>query len=166
MVAEEPRLGELTKKIPKPLIKFNNEPFIDKILKFYQRYQFNKIYLLAGYRSEMFMRRYNNKVFNFIKINVIIEKSPMGTAGALYKLKKKIKNNFLLINADSYVDYDFLEFQKIKFNLGKILLVKNTNYRSNKKLAFFDFKKNKIIYKNNYRNNYMNARVYLFNKKY
>lgn len=159
------RLGELTKKIPKPLIKFNNEPFIDKILKFYQRYQFNKIYLLAGYRSEMFMRRYNNKVLNFIKINVIIEKSPMGTAGALYKLKKKIKNNFLLINADSYVDYDFLEFQKIKFNLGKILLVKNTNYRSNKKLACLDVKKNKIIYKNNYGNNYMNAGVYLFNKK-
>ena len=105
------RLGELTKKIPKPLIKFNNEPFIDKILKFYQRYQFNKIYLLAGYRSEMFMRRYNNKVFNFIKINVIIEKSPMGTAGTFYKLKKKIKNNFLLFNVDSYVDYDFLEFK-------------------------------------------------------
>ena len=83
----------------------------------------------------------------------------------LYINLKKIKNNFLLINADSYVDYDFLEFQKIKFNLGKILLVKNTNYRSNKKLACLDVKKNKIIYKNNYGNNYMNAGVYLFNKK-
>ena len=89
------QIGGVDKKIPKPLIKFNNEPFIDKILKFYQRYQFNKIYLLAGYRSEMFMRRYNNKVFNFIKINVIIEKFPMNT-GALYKLKK-IKIIFYLL---------------------------------------------------------------------
>ena len=126
------RLGNLTKKTPKPLIKFNKEPFIEKIMKFYQRYQFRNIYLLASYKGEMFFERYNNKFINFTKIKVIIEKTPMGTAGALHNIKKRIKNNFLLINADSYVDYDFLQFQKIKYKLGKMLIVKNVNYKENK----------------------------------
>ncbi|MDC2968850.1 HAD-IIIA family hydrolase [Candidatus Pelagibacter sp.] len=159
------RLGNLTRKTPKPLIKFNKEPFIEKILKFYQRYQFSNIYLLAGYKGEMFFERYNNKFINFTKIKVILEKTPMGTAGALHNIKKIIKNNFLLINADSYIDYDFLKFQKIKFKLAKMLIVKNDNYKENKKLACLDIKKNKVIFKNNKGHNYMNAGVYFLNKK-
>ena len=37
------RLGNITKKIAKPLIRINNKPFIEYLIKFYQRYLFKQI---------------------------------------------------------------------------------------------------------------------------
>ena len=68
---------------------------------------------------------YHNKVFNCIKTKVEIEKKPLGTGGSLYYLKKKIKNDFVVINGDSYLDYDFSKFLKFK-KKNKIILIQNT----------------------------------------
>ena len=43
------RLGDLTKKIPKPLIEINNKPFIEYLINFYQRFDFEHIYLIGSY---------------------------------------------------------------------------------------------------------------------
>ncbi len=157
------RLGKLTKKIPKPLIKFNGESFINKILKFYQRYQFDNIYLLAGYRGNLLYKKYHNTNYNFTKVKVLIEKKPLGTGGALYCLRNKIKKNFILINGDSYLDYNFLKFKYQRFNIGKMIIVKNKSYKSNLKLTSLNIKKKKIFFDN--KSNYMNAGVYCFNRK-
>ena len=127
------RLKSLTKKIPKPLIKINDIPFLDYLINFYQKYDFKKIYLLAGYNGRKIKKVYEKKNFNFIDIEVIVEKKLMGTGGSLLQLKNKIKNDFILINGDSYVDYNFKKFEKLNKNfLGKILLSSKKNYKENK----------------------------------
>ena len=83
------RLKSLTKKFPKPLLKINNIPFLDYLINFYQKYNFKKIYLLAGYKGNQIKKLYDKKNFNFIDIEVIIEKNEMGTGGSLLQLKKK-----------------------------------------------------------------------------
>lgn len=156
------RLGSITNNTPKPLLKFNGESFIEKILKFYQRYQFENIYLLAGYKGSQFKKKFHNKFYNFSKIKVIIEKTPRGTAGSLYALRKKIKKNFLLVNGDSYLDYKFLDFKKIKNNLCKMILVKNRNYKENKKLSTLNIIRKSVVYDS--KSNFMNSGIYFFNK--
>jgi D,D-heptose 1,7-bisphosphate phosphatase len=158
------RLGYLTKNTPKPLIKINNKRFIDYIIKFYQKYNFNKIFLITSYKSNQFLK-YNKKFFNFIPCTCIKEKTPKGTGGALNEIKKKIKNNFLLVNGDSYLDYDLKNFIKIrKKYVGKIILIKNRNYHSNYKLSSLSInKKNEVVYSNN-NVKYMNAGIYFFKK--
>ena len=47
------RLGNITKKIAKPLIRINNKPFIEYLIKFYQRYLFKQIYLIGHYKSSI-----------------------------------------------------------------------------------------------------------------
>ncbi len=160
------RLKNLTKNIPKPLLKINKTTFLDKIIQKYQRLNFNKIYFLAGFRGEKIRKRYHNKIINSIPCEVIVEKTPLGTAGCLYLIKNKVKNKFILVNADSYIDYDqikFLNFNNKKF-IGKILLTKNLNYLENKKLSNLNIK-NKVVFLNKKSGKIMNAGVYLFNKK-
>ena len=50
------RLGNITKKTPKPLIKINKKPFIEYLINFYQRYNFDKIYLIGHYKSLQFKK--------------------------------------------------------------------------------------------------------------
>ena len=158
------RLKSFTKKTPKPLLKINNITFLDNLISYYQKYDFKNIYLLAGYLGEKIKKKYENKSVNFINLKVIIEKSPKGTGGALNLIKNKIKNNFVLINGDSFVEYDLLKFCKLenKF-LGKMLLVKNKKYKSNKQLSSLKLLKNSVCYSNS--SNYMNAGVYFFSNK-
>lgn len=159
------RLKSFTKNIPKPLIKINNIPFLDYLINFYQRYQFKKIYLLAGYKAKKIQKIYQDKKFNLIDVEVVVEKKLMGTGGSLLQLKKKIKNDFILINGDSYVDFNFDKFQKLDRNfLGKILISSKKNYKENKKLVGLKIKKNNSLYfgKNS---NYFNAGVYYFKRE-
>jgi D-glycero-D-manno-heptose 1,7-bisphosphate phosphatase len=158
------RLGKITKSVNKCLIKVNNKQFIEYLINFYKKYNFKKIYLLTGYKNYLF-NKYHKKKFNFIEINCLPEKKPMGTAGCLYKLRNKIKNNFILINGDSYLDYNLEEFIKIdKKFISKIILINNKNYKKNKKLSQLNvINKDEVCY--NYKNknqSYMNGGVYLF----
>ena len=88
----------------------------------------------------------------------------MGTAGALSLIKKKIKNKFILLNADSYVEHDLEKFFSKKNSLlGKMILVKNKNYKSNSKLSNLSLKKGLVSFNKN--SNLMNAGIYFFDKK-
>lgn len=158
------RLGNLTKYTPKPLIKINNKRFIDYIIQFYQKYNFNKIFLVTSYKARKF-EKYNKKYFNTIPSICVKEKEPKGTGGALYELKKKIKDNFLLVNGDSYLDYNFNNFKKIRNKyLGKLILIKNKNYHSNAKLGSLNLNKKKEVIFSDNNSKYMNAGIYLFKK--
>ena len=119
------RLKNLTINNPKPLLKIEGIPFLKFIINRYQKLNLNKIYLLAGYKGSLIKKKFNKVKHNLVETEVVIEKKPMGTAGALSQIKKKIKNEFILLNADSYVDHNLDEFfKKKKKFIGKMILVK------------------------------------------
>jgi len=158
------RISKFTKKIPKPLIKVNNIEFIQYLINFYSKYNFKKIFILTGYKGEKF-RKFNKKYFNLIETICIREKNKLGTAGAILQLRNKIKKNFILINGDSFVNYESTRFIKKKLPkkiISKILLVKNINYKSNSKLTGLKINQNKLVVNNG---KLMNAGIYFFNKK-
>ena len=158
------RISEFTKKIPKPLIKVNNIEFIQYLINFYSKYNFRKIFILTGYKGEKF-RKFNKKYFNFIETECIREKNKLGTAGAMLQLRNKIKENFILVNGDSFINYDATWFIKKKLPkkiISKILLVKNLNYKSNNKLTGLKINQDKLVVNNG---KLMNAGIYFFNKK-
>lgn len=85
------RLGKITLNTPKPLLKINNIPFIEYLIKNLARHNIRKIYLLCCYKSEKFIKKYHNKTILNSKLICIDEKNPKGTAGGLYKIKKKTR---------------------------------------------------------------------------
>ena len=159
------RLKKYTKTIPKPLLKVNKISMIENILNQFSRYDFNKIYILTGYKGNLIKKKIHKKIFNFNEITCLKEKKLLGTGGGIKKNLHLFSDKFFVINADSYCDFEFNKFQSINLrsNLGIILLVKNSNYKSNKKLSNLSVYKKKIFFKK--KSNYMNGGVYFLKKK-
>ena len=160
------RISKITKFVPKPLIKFGKISFLEHLLNYHKKINFNKIYILTGYKSNKF-EKFNKKKLNFIEIEVIKENSPMGTAGALFSIKKKISKNFILINGDSFLDFNIKDLNIDKFykskKLIKLFVINNTNYKSNKKLSKISFYRNKLV--EDKKSKLMNSGIYLIKKK-
>lgn len=100
------RIKNLTNKIPKPLIKFEGRDLLGLIVRNLAKYNFKEIVILAGYKGYQIKRLYHNKIINFVKIKCVVEKKRMGTWGSILKNRKLIKNDFILINGDSFFNYD------------------------------------------------------------
>ena len=92
------RIKKYLKGKPKPMARFNNKYFLEYIIQNYSKYDFNKIYILTGYKSNNVFKKFNNKIYNFIQIECLKEKKLLGTGGALYKLKQKKVEDFILLN--------------------------------------------------------------------
>lgn len=161
------RLGKLTKKTPKPLLKFDQKPFIEFIFKKLFKLNPKKIILLCRYQNKKFIKKYHNRIIGNSKIICVTEKKPLGTAGSLYNSKKYIVNNTLVCNGDSLLDINFETLHKTKLqnNIIFLCLVKNKNYQSNNKLSNLNIKNGKIIYNHISKNKLMNAGIYILNKK-
>ena len=132
------RLRPITDKIPKPLILINNLPLIERSVKYLKKFGINDIIICSGYKSkqiENFLKKKKN--FN-CKIEFSIERSPLGTAGAIKKATQKISDDsFVVINGDVVTNID----------LRKILKKPNTIAANELKTKFgtMEIKNSKII---------------------
>ena len=132
------RLRPITDKIPKPLIPINNMPLIERSIKYLKRYGITEIIISSGYKSnkiELFLKKKKN--FG-CKIIFSIEKTPLGTGGAIKKALKHIDDeSFLVLNGDVVTNID----------LRKILKKPNTVAANELKTKFgtMDIKNNKIL---------------------
>ena len=99
------RIKSLLKGKPKPMATFNNKPFLEYIIQSYSKYRFKNIFILTGYKSNLISKKFQNKNYNCTIVKCLKEKKPMGTAGALYSLRKRI-NNFILVNGDTFLEID------------------------------------------------------------
>lgn len=160
------RIKKLNPINPKPLIKIENRIFLDLIVNYYSKFNFENIFILAGYKGFLIKKLLHNKIKNFTNIKCIIEKNPKDTGGALFQLKNKIKKDFILINGDTFLNIDNPKNLKNilkKKDIGSLCLIKN---KRKNKVKFnnlnLDNNKNVIITKNS---NYINSGIYYFNKK-
>ena len=107
------RLGNLTKKTPKPLLLINNKPFINYLLEKIIKIKPKKIIFLCKYKNSQFLLKYNKKKINNTFLSCIIEKKKLGTGGSLFNAKKYITNNTLVANGDTFFNINFNKFNKI-----------------------------------------------------
>jgi D,D-heptose 1,7-bisphosphate phosphatase len=78
-----------------------------------RRFGFEDFILLAGYQSGIVREKYGTnstfaKELN-AKITVVVEPSPLGTAGALKSARHHFQKEFLLLNGDSIFDFNYLD---------------------------------------------------------
>ena len=160
------RIKKLNPIKPKPLIKIENKIFLDLIINYYSKFNFENIFILAGYRGFLIKKAFQDKIKNFTNIKCIIEKSPKDTGGALFQLKNKIEKDFILINGDTFLNIGNPKNLKNiikKKDIGSLCLIKN---KRKNKIKFNNLNLNNdnsvIITKNS---NYINSGIYYFNKK-
>jgi D-glycero-D-manno-heptose 1,7-bisphosphate phosphatase len=104
------RLGERTRITPKPMLPVGGRPFLDTLIDEIARYDvFDEILLLAGHKAESIEARYNGTVRGRARLVVSLEQAPLGTAGALVHGAGLLRERFLLLNGDSFFDFNILD---------------------------------------------------------
>ena len=132
------RLKFLTKKTPKPLLEFDNVKFLDYVLLNLFKYGFKDIIILCHFKYEKFFKYYHNKKIGDMKIQCIKEKEPLGTGGALFNIKKKLKNIFIVCNGDTYIDFNIISFLRSFKNKNILVGLQGTNDSKFKKVIVKD----------------------------
>lgn len=110
------RIAELFPDIPKPLIPVAGMPVLEREIRSLCAQGFKDIILTVGYLADKIMAYFGDGSQFGVKIDYFVEETPLGNAGALFRLRDKIgEEPFLLLNADAAFDVDFnrmVEFHK------------------------------------------------------
>lgn len=102
------RISELFPDIPKPLIPIDSIPVLEREVCSLASQGFRDIILTVSYLHEKIEEYFGDGSKWGVKIEYFLENTPLGNAGALFKLN--LKEDFLLLNADAMFDVDFSRF--------------------------------------------------------
>lgn len=102
------RISELFPDIPKPLIPIDGIPVLECEVCSLASQGFRDIILTVSYLHEKIEEHFGDGSKWGVKIEYFVENTPLGNAGALFKLN--LKEDFLLLNADAMFDVDFNRF--------------------------------------------------------
>lgn len=115
------RLSPLTDTIPKPMLPIAGQSAFIRNLKMLRRFGFNKTAVTTMYLPEQL----ESVKFEQGRVEYFREEKPLGSAGAVSKLKNEVEDCFLILSGDCICDYDLKmakeEFLKSNCDAGMIL---------------------------------------------
>lgn len=101
------RLGQITKKIPKSLVKIYGKPIIWYILKILKKNKFNHFILPTGYKEDEIKKYFKKKIFRNYNLTIVSTGVDTPIAKRIFLIKKYIQSdNFLLLNGDAVFDFN------------------------------------------------------------
>ncbi len=109
------RISTIAPDIPKPMIEIDGMPVLEREIYCLRDQGFTDIILTVGYKADVIINYFKDgsKVSKAtgqpfgVNIEYFVEETPLGNAGALFQLKDKLTEDFLLLNADAIFDIDF-----------------------------------------------------------
>lgn len=114
------RLAPFTNILPKPLIPLNGKTLIEHVIDNYTKWGFRNFKISVNYKSEL-IKAFFNKHNSNLNFSFIDESKPLGTAGSLFHLRKKIKKHFILTNCDTVAEIDLNKLLKNHFKQKNII---------------------------------------------
>ena len=103
-------------------------PVLEREISSLKEQGFTDIILTVGYKAESIMQHFGDGRKYGVQIEYFVEKEPLGNAGALFRIKDKLTEDFLLLNADAMFNVDFNRFVKFhKAHNGLVTLFTHPN---------------------------------------
>jgi len=100
------RVSSIANDIPKPMIPICGKPILEHQIECLKRNGLTEIILVIGHLGEHIKYFFRDGKRFGCNISYYNETEPLGTAGALYKLKH-LSDDFILLNGDVIFDIDF-----------------------------------------------------------
>lgn len=101
------RISELFPDIPKPLIPIEGIAVLEREIISLREQGFTDIILTVSYMADKILSFFGDGSRLGVAIQYYVETTPLGNAGALYKIRNQLTEPFLLLNADAVFDVDF-----------------------------------------------------------
>ena len=104
------RISSIASDIPKPMIKINDIPVLEHEIKCLCKQGFTDIIITVSHLGNIIMDYFGDGNEFGVNIEYYFEEETLGHAGALFRIKDKLTEDFLLLNADAIFDIDFNRF--------------------------------------------------------
>jgi len=123
------RISSVASDIPKPMIQIEGKPVLEHEIECLRNQGFTDLLITVSHLGNIIMDYFGDgsglspatgKPFG-VHIEYYFEKEPLGNAGALFKIREKLTDDFLLLNADAVFDVDFNRM--VKYHKEKNSLV-------------------------------------------
>ena len=127
------RMGELTKSIPKPLIKFHDKSLIVWHLEKIAAAKIKNVVINLSYLGDKIQNYLGNGSQWGLDIQYSEENPVLETAGGIKKAIPLIKSDpFVVINSDIFTNYDYSNFHKFDLKSKEASLFFTNNPSHNK----------------------------------
>ena len=161
------RLGEITKKIPKPLLPIGGKPIMEHQIERLQSYGIEKFWFCINYLGEM-IKDYFKKGPEGVSFNYIKEKKSLGTIGGISQIKEFDKEDIMISNSDLITNLNYEDFYLNFLSNKADMSVVTIPYDIKIPYGVLECKNNSvlnIIEKPTY-THFSNAGIYLIKKKF
>lgn len=108
------RIASVKSDVPKPMIEVCGKPILEWQIENLKACGLTDITLVIGYLGHVIQQHFGDGSKFGVKIDYFVEDTPLGTAGALFKMPE-LTEDFLLMCGDVILDVDFnrfIEFHK------------------------------------------------------
>lgn len=124
------RITSVVSDIPKPMIKIAGKPVLEHEINCLKEQGFTDLIITVAHMSEQIINYFGDGSKFGVTIEYYLEKHPLGNAGALFKLRNRLAEDFLLLNADAVFDVDFnrlVDYHKKKGGLVTLFTHSNSH---------------------------------------
>ncbi len=104
------RISSVASDIPKPMIRIGDKPVLEHEIECLRDQGFTDLIITVSHLGAVIMDYFGNGSRFGVSIQYFNEETPLGNAGALFKLRDELDSDFLLLNADAVFDIDFNRF--------------------------------------------------------
>ena len=107
------RIASVQSDVPKPMIPIAGKPILEWQIENLKACGLTDITLVIGYLGHVIQEYFGDGAKFGVSIDYFVEDTPLGTAGALFKMN--LQEDFLLLCGDVIIDVDFnrfIEFHK------------------------------------------------------
>ena len=104
------RIRSVASDIPKPMIKIAGKPVLEHEIECLRSQGFTELIITVSYLGDLIMDYFGDGTKFGVHITYYKEEVPLGNAGALFKIRHLLTEDFLLLNADAVFDIDFNRF--------------------------------------------------------
>ncbi|MCB6142726.1 HAD-IIIA family hydrolase [Lachnospira pectinoschiza] len=123
------RISSVASDIPKPMIKIEGMPVLEREIACLKKQGFTDIIITVSHLGNIIMDYFGDgskispvtgESFG-VNIEYYYENKPLGNAGALFELKDRLNEDFLLLNADAMFDINFKRFVAYHKKMGGLV---------------------------------------------
>lgn len=104
------RISSVASDIPKPMIKIAGKPVLEHEIECLRDQGFTDLIITVSHLGSKIMNYFGDGKRFGVSIKYFNEETPLGNAGALFKIREQLDRDFLLLNADAIFNINFKRF--------------------------------------------------------
>ncbi len=161
------RLRPMTLTTPKPLLKIGGKPIIEYNIDRLRSFGIKNLNISINYLGEQLIDTFEDGKDKDMIISYITENQPLGTIGAVKKIKKVTNEYILVMNSDILSNIDYERMFNTFYKNNADIIVATTSYQVDIPYGIIETDKDQITglkEKPTY-TYYSNAGIYIFKKE-